>query len=93
MHNVVDDQRVSELVGLPVLHELGSPDLDNVEVGRAQKQGRQGAGHEGPVVDPGVPAVPDGFEDGAHRGDDLRGDSGNSNVDVLFPRQPLTDRC
>jgi len=61
LYNVVGDEGVLELVGLPVSHELRSPDLDDVEVGRTEEQGWQGAGHQRPVVHPNVPAIPDGF--------------------------------
>ena len=63
LNEVVHDDGVLEVVGLPVLHEPGSQELDCVEVESAKSERGQGAVHQGPIVNPPVPQVPDLLQD------------------------------
>lgn len=62
LNNVVDDEGILKLVGFSVSHELRSPDFDDVEVGWTEEQSRKRAWHQGPVVYPDIPAIPDGLK-------------------------------
>ena len=57
LEQVVGEHGVLEAVRLPVPHEHGAEHPDHEEVGQADEQGGGGAGHEQPVLDPGVGPV------------------------------------
>ena len=60
MEEVVHDEKAPDVHGLPVLHEIGTPDLDNVDVGGADEHGGERTGHERPAVHSLVPVLPQG---------------------------------
>ena len=52
LYEVVYDDCVPEVEGLPVLHDSGPEELDAVEVEAADGHGGQGRVHQGPVINP-----------------------------------------
>ena len=57
LEGVVGDDKLLELIRLPVPHEPGPRHLDDVDVGGADHEGRPDGGHEGQGVGPGVPRL------------------------------------
>ncbi len=59
LKGIVGNEEASDVHGLAIPHVVGTPHLDDIDVGGAEQHGGDGAVHEEPAVHAPIPLLPD----------------------------------